>query len=182
MLNSRQEIFTPIKGFEDIYSISNLGTLRNSRKTMKTYRVNSGYLCAKLTKEGVRTSVLIHRLVALHFLKQLPGQSEVNHLNHEKTDNSVDNLEWVTTSQNKQHSLQCEWTVYNLPSKGIKLGKTSKFHNVLFDKNRQKWVGVVRHNSKNYFQKRFDTEEAAAIHVNWILDKLGLTDRPRNLV
>lgn len=182
VLNSRQEIFIPVKGFEGLYEISNLGRLRNARKIMKTYLINSGYPCAKLVKDGERTSVLIHRLVAQHFLNHIPGATEVNHKNQEKIDNSVDNLEWVTSVENKAHSYNNGWTVYNKPSTGIKLGKSSKFHNVLWDKARSKWVGVVRHQSKNHFAKRFDLETDAAQHVNWILDQLGLMDRSRNLV
>ncbi len=182
MLNPRQEVFVPIKGFEGLYEISNFGRLRNARKIMKTYQINSGYLAAKLVKEGVRTSVLIHRLVAEHFLSNPLNKPEVNHKSQEKTDNSVDNLEWVTSSENKAHSYSNGWTRYNEPSKGIKLGNTSKFHNVLWDKARQKWVGVVRHESKNHMQKRFDSEVEAARHVNMILDTLGLHDRPRNTV
>lgn len=182
MLNSRQETFRPIQGFEGLYEISNLGRLRNARKIMKTFLNNSGYSCAKLVKEGLRTNVLIHRLVAQHFLIPAAGATEVNHINQEKLDNSVDNLEWVTSAENKAHSLNNGWTAYNKPSTGKKLGKSSQFHNVLWDKDREKWIGVVRHQSKNYYAKRFDTELAAAHHVNWILDQLGLTDRPRNLV
>lgn len=182
MLNTIQEIFMPIQGFEGLYEISNYGRLRNARKVMKTYKINSGYDCAKLRKDGKVTSILIHRLVASHFIPNPYSKNEVNHINHEKSDNSVGNLEWVTTSENKAHSLNIGWTKYNEPSKGIKLGKTSKYHNVIWDKTRNKWVGVVRHQSKNHFAKRFDTEEAAALHVNWILDQLNLKDRPRNLV
>lgn len=182
MLNTRQEIFVPVTGFEGLYEISNYGRLRNARKIMKTYQINSGYPAAKIVKEGQRTSVLIHRLVAQHFLKPVAGKNEVNHINQEKTDNSVDNLEWMTSKENKAHSYANGWTEYNEPSKGIKIGKSSKFHNVLWDKNRNKWVGVVRHQKKNHFAKRFDSEVAAAQHVNWILDTLALHDRPRNPV
>lgn len=182
MLSSRQEVFKPIKGFEGLYEISNLGRLRNSRKIMKTFTINSGYQAAKLVKDGVRYSILIHRVVAQTFLDKPQDATEVNHKNQEKTDNSVDNLEWLTCSENKRHSLDNGWTTYNEPSKGIKLGKTSKFHNVLWDKAREKWVGVVRHQKKNWFAKRFDSEKDAAAHVNWILDQLNLIDRPRNLV
>ena len=182
MLNTRQEIFKPVKGFEGLYEISNYGRLRNMRKIMKMYRINSGYLAAKLVKEGQRTSVLIHRLVAQEFLPNPDAKKEVNHINQEKTDNSVDNLEWVSSQENKKHSYETGWTTYNTPSTGVKLGKSSKYHNVLWDNSRNKWVGAVRHNKKNHYQKRFDSEEAAALHVNWILDTLGLHDRPRNLV
>lgn len=182
MLNARQEIFVPINGFEGLYEISNYGRLRNARKIMKTYLINSGYVCAKLVKEDVRTSVLIHRLVAEHFIPNPANKAEVNHKNQEKADNSVDNLEWATSKENKAHSYTNGWTKYNEPSKGIKLGTSSKYHNVIWDSSRNKWVGVVRHEKKNHFPKRFALEVDAARHVNWILDTLGLTDRPKNLV
>lgn len=149
---------------------------------MKTYQINSGYSAAKLVKDGVRTAVLIHRLVAEHFIPNPLIKPEVNHKSQEKTDNSVDNLEWTTSEENKAHSRANGWNEYNVPTKGIKIGTSSKYHNVLWDASRQKWVGVVRHEKKNHFPKRFDLEVAAAQHVNWILDTLGLHDRPRNLV
>jgi hypothetical protein len=140
---------------------------------MKTYRINSGYAAAKLVKNGQRLSVLIHRVVAQHFIPNPAGKREVNHLNQEKADNSVDNLAWTTSQENKAHSHANGWTEYNEPSKGIKLGSTSKYHNVIWDKTRCKWVGVVRHQSKNHFPKRFEFEIDAARHVNWILNTLG---------
>ena len=182
MLNARQEYFVPIKGFEGLYEISNYGRLRNARKIMKTYQINSGYSAAKLVKDGARSSVLIHRLVAEHFLPNPLNKPEVNHKSQEKADNSVDNLEWVTSEENKAHSRANGWSEYNMPSKGIKIGKSSQYHNVVWDSSRQKWVGVVRHEKRNHFPKRFESEVAAAQHVNWILNTLGLHDRPRNPV
>ena len=58
----------------------------------------------------------------------------------------------------------------------------SKYHNVTYDKNRNKWVGQIRHEKKNWYMKRFNTEVEAALHVNWIIDKLELTDRPKNVI
>jgi hypothetical protein len=182
VLNARQEVFVPITGFEGLYKISNYGRLCNARKVMKTYTINSGYKAAKLVKNGQRTSVLIHRLVAEHFLSNPLQKPEVNHKNQEKADNLVDNLEWVTSEENKAHSRNNGWSEYNVPTKGIKIGKSSQYHNVLWDKTRNKWVGVVRHEKKNHFPKRFDSEMEAAKHVNWILNTLGLNDRPRNPV
>lgn len=149
---------------------------------MKTYTINSGYAAAKLVKDGVRTHVLIHRLVAEHFLPNPLNKAEVNHKSQEKTDNTVDNLEWATSQENKAHSYANGWTEYNMPSKGLKIGKSSKFHNVIWDKEREKWMAAVRHEKKNHHQKRFDLEIDAAKHVNWILETMGLNDRPKNLV
>ncbi len=182
VLNEEQEVFLPVKGFENLYQISNLGRVTNSRKILKTYQINNGYECLKLVKDGVRYSYLLHRLVAEHFIPNQFNKPEVNHIDGNKSNNKVSNLEWNTVSENRLHALKTGLKVYNEPSKGIKIGKGSKYFNVTWDKARNKWVGSVRHESKTHFQKRFESEEDAARHVNWIIDTLGLTDRPKNIV
>ena len=180
MLNTETGI--PVKGYENLYEVSNLGRVSNYRKVLKTYTLNSGYLAMKLVKDGGRKSVLLHRLVAEHFIPNPENKLEVNHINGDKTDNRVENLEWVTSSENKKHALNTGLKEYNIPTKGQKLGNSSQYHNVTWDKARSKWKAHIRHENKNWFPKRFDTELEAARHVNWILDELGLTDRPRNPV
>ena len=173
------EIFKPIKGFEDYYEISNKGRIHNKRKLIKTFINNSGYECIKLTVNKVRYNFTIHRLVALNFLSD--KKSEVNHLDGNKLNNSLDNLEWTTSSENKKHARKIGISIYNLPTKGLKKGKTSKYHNVCYDKSKNMWKACIRHNKKDYGFKRFKTEIQAAKHVNTIIDKYKL-DRPKNKV
>lgn len=182
MLNSQVEILKPVVGFEGLYQVSNLGYITNGRKTLKTYTINSGYQAVKLTKNGVRKSVLVHRIVAIHFVDNGEEKPEVNHIDGSKTNNRADNLEWVTSAENKEHARVSNLWSYNRPSTGVKLGKSSMYRNVIWDKVREKWIGVVRYDSRNHFPKRFDCEKDAALHVNWVLDTLGLKDRPRNNV
>ena len=182
MLNNNGEILKDLQGYEGIYKVSSLGYISNGRKRLKTYMNNAGYSCIKLVKNGIRQSVLEHRIVAQTFIPNPCNKAEVNHLDGNKSNNAVSNLEWVTSSENKKHALHTGLKVYNCPSKGIKLSKASKYHNVGFDKARNKWFGVIRIDGKNYGQKRFDTEEAAALHVNYLLDLHSITDRPRNIV
>lgn len=182
MLNSHIEVLVPVKGFEKLYQVSNMGYITNGRQVMKTYLNNNGYVCLKLVNEGKRTSVLLHRVVAEHFHPNPDNKPEVNHEDGDKLNCAASNLEWMTSAENKEHARRTGLSVYNKPSTGIKLGKSSRYHNVIWDKSREKWIGTVRHNSKNHFQKRFDDEVEAAKHVNWILDQLGLTDRVRNNV
>lgn len=182
MLNAQTEIFLPIPGYENIYQVSNLGYVTNGRKKLKTYTINSGYACLKLYKHGVKSSFLLHRLVAESFCPNPDNKPEVNHKDGDKLNCSATNLEWVTSSENKKHAKSTGLKVYNLPSKGKKLGKHSNYFNVTWDVSRNKWTATVRHNKKNHYSKRFDREEDAALHVNWILDTLGLCDRPRNVL
>lgn len=189
MLNDNNEIWKQVVGFEEFYEVSNKGQIRSFRtkRILKTYLINSGYKSIKFTVNNRRTSHLIHRLVATAFI---PNEDElanqVNHINGDKLDNSVDNLEWVTCSSNLKHAFEiglrtkesCK-TYVGLKHKN----PLSKYHNVSYDKSRSKWVAKVTHNGKNHFQKRFYNEIEAALHVNWIIDKLGLQEeRPKNII
>ena len=183
VLNVIQEEWKPIKGFEGLYEISNTGKFRNNRNELKLRKHNIGYSGLMLAKEGKKSYKLVHRVVAETFIPNPEQKREVNHIDGNKKNNLITNLEWVTSSENKQHALLIGITDYKHPPLGRKLSKCpSKYHNVAWDKDRKKWIGVVRHEKKDYFRKRFDTELEAAAHVNWILDKLQLYDRPRNKV
>lgn len=182
VLNTKQEIGQPLPGYENLYEISTFGRVSNYRKIMKTYKINSGYVCIKLHDTTGRKSFLLHRLVAETFLPNPDNKAEVNHIDGNKSNNRVDNLEWVTSAENKRHAFSTGLTVYNKPSTGKKLGNCSRFHNVSWDRTRNKWVSGIRVDRKNCHQKRFDCEIEAARHVNWIIDELGLTDRIKNIV
>ncbi|WP_202980718.1 HNH endonuclease [Alteromonas sp. RKMC-009] len=184
MLNVKQvkETGMPIPGYENLYEVSSLGRVSNYRKIMKTYSINSGYQAVKLSKDGKKKSFLVHRLIATAFVPNPENKPVVNHIDGNKLNNAASNLEWVTTAENLQHARDTGLKTYNNPSTGLKLGTKSKYRNVTWDKSKNKWQAVVRHNGKNHFLKRFDSEEDAALHVNWILDQLQLHDRPRNIV
>ena len=186
MLNNDIEEWRSIKGYEDIYWVSSTGLVKNSRKVLRPFINNSGYRCIDLTREGVRKKFLVHRLVAETFLENVDNLSEVNHIDEDKLNNNVVNLEWVTSSYNKRYSMASGAydAIYKTRNS---LGKkhvstASIYHNVGWDRFKRKWVGGVRHRGKNYFQRRFDSEVDAALHVNWIIDHLELTDRPKNII
>ncbi len=188
VLNYNNEVWKPINGFEKIYEVSDFGRVRNTRgKILRTYRLNSGYEAIKFTVLAKRSSHLVHRLVACAFISNPEGLKEVNHVDENKCNNFATNLQWVTSSQNKQHSMK-SGTYAKIFAMKNSLGKKhlpenwSEYHNVTFHASRNKWAATVRVDGKNRFQKRFDTEVEAALHVNWIIDELGLTDRPKNVI
>lgn len=89
------------------YEVSNLGNVRNKKtlKVLKGRLSKSGYyqVSIKIDKTGNFTNRYIHRLVAEHWIKNPENKREVNHIDGNKTNNTVDNLEWVTSSENQQH-------------------------------------------------------------------------------
>lgn len=181
------ELWKPIDGFESIYWVSNKGRVCNNRKVMLTYRNNSGYLCIDFTVNRQKTKNLVHRLVAKHFCSNPKDYPEVNHIDENKDNNADENLEWCTRSHNKQHSMATGtydkiYTQKNTLGKKHKKNTASKYHNVSYDRRRDRWVAVVIHEKKKYGFKRFHTEEEAALHVNSILDTYGFTDRPKNII
>lgn len=182
MLNSIEIKWSDVQEFPNLYKVSTLGTVASYRKTLSINILNSGYQSVQFKVDGKNINRLVHRLVANAFIPNIENKKEVNHIDGNKLNNIVTNLEWVTSSENKIHARDTGLKIYNNPTKGIKLSNKSKYYNVGFDNNRKLWRATVRHEGVNYFQKRFKTEEEAALHVNWILDELQLFDRPRNIL
>lgn len=94
-----------IEGFEN-YFITEDGKLWSNYfcKFITPYISKKGYYCVKLHQHGKRLSTTIHRLVAISYIDNPENKSQVNHINGDKLDNRIENLEWVTSSENQYHA------------------------------------------------------------------------------
>lgn len=103
-----KEEWKPIKGYEDKYAISNFGRVKSlkprykDRDILKTSSDGFGYLRCDLSNP--RKTVKIHRLVAEAFIPNPYNKPTVNHIDGDKTNNRVDNLEWNTVHENNLHA------------------------------------------------------------------------------
>ena len=98
------ETWAKIKGFEN-YEVSESGFVRNTitGKVLKPTLNTWGYPSITLCADGKRKYVPVHRLVAVTFIPNPEGLPEVNHLDENKTNNAVWNLEWTTKKANINH-------------------------------------------------------------------------------
>ena len=130
------EIWKNIKGYEGLYQISNLGNVRSVpriidsqfkgkpikrevyEKILKKSSTKFGYDYVCLSKDGKTKKYKIHRLVGEHFIPNLENKRTINHIDGNKHNNTVENLEWATYKENQQHAIRTGlWNKEYLKSK-----------------------------------------------------------------
>ena len=113
-----QEIWKDIKNYEGLYQVSNFGnikslTFKNKQGTYKRELIlkkalgKNGYHKVILQKDRNRKTVSVHRLVAEAFIPNPENKKCVNHLDCNRTNNRIDNLEWCTHSENVRYGVKC---------------------------------------------------------------------------
>lgn len=121
-----KEIWKDIFGYEGLYQVSNLGNVRSLDRavwcspsaTRGSYKMKvkgrtlnfsksvDGYLRVPLSKNSKTATTRVNRLVALHFIPNPGMLDQVNHIDGDKTNNCVDNLEWCTQIENARHAVE----------------------------------------------------------------------------
>ena len=118
-MSENNEIWKPVVGWEDQYMVSSLGRVKSLERVVKFGRatrvikekilkqIKPGtceYFQVNLSKNGKQNWVLVHRLVATHFIPNPDNLPYVNHKDEDKDNNCAENLEWCTPSYNNSYN------------------------------------------------------------------------------
>lgn len=98
VISRDKEEWKIVKGYEGLYVVSNTGRVSSKNGIMTQYDDTHGYMGVNLSKKSKHKVGKVHRLVATAFISNPENKSTVNHLNGNKKDNSIENLEWATLS------------------------------------------------------------------------------------
>lgn len=158
------EVWKEIKGYEGLYKVSNLGRVisceriiyylnsdkirRLQKEKIMSFGSGNGYYIVTLYNNGKAKKYYVHQLVAMAFLNHNPNKYElvIDHINNNKLDNNVNNLQVITHSNNIR--------------KGIKRkdAKTSKYKGVYLSSRSGKYISSIRINNKTIQLGTFKTE------------------------
>lgn len=149
-------------GYEGLYEVSNKGNVRNVRRNtlLKLSKTNYGYIQVHLYKNGIRTGLRVHRLVAEAFIPNPDNLPQVNHKDEDKTNNNVTNLEWCTVKYNTNYGHRTENAINTRVKNGyadpdfIGFGLNEKdymkeYNRIYYEMNREK----SNEYSKRYYQE-----------------------------
>lgn len=164
------EIWKDIEGYEG-YQISNMGNVKSlgndkakKEKILKPAKHRCGYLKVNLCKQGKTKTHLIHRLVALHFIQNPNNLPFINHRDEDKTNNAVQNLEWVTPKQNINYGTRNQRVAEKL-SKQVLCVETNKIYPSVNEVERQ--LGFSNGNIVNVCKGKFKT--AYGFHWKYVI-------------
>lgn len=188
------EIWIDIKGYEGLYQVSSLGRVKSLTRIIKhsegflrtikgriiklqQNNFRSGYYEVSLHKDGTEKRFRINVLVAKSFIPNPENKPQVNHKNGDKSDNSVDNLEWSTDIENKRHGWENGLYTNNHRKKKIICNETEEEYESVTDASRKipcdrKYL-TLHLNGKNkavkgntysyYYEEEYDVEDSEQI-------------------
>ena len=100
-----KEEWKDVIGYEGLYQVSTLGRVYSKKTNLYLVQMSKrGYMAVNLYFNRKMSTRTVHRLVALAFIPNPENKPQVNHIDYDRTNNKLSNLEWVTVQENSDHS------------------------------------------------------------------------------
>lgn len=181
-----KETWKDIPGYEGYYKVSDKGRVLslvgwNGHKYVKRKRIVKGWVQAtdstgsykrrvvRLVKNGKKREVKIHRLVADAFMENKDGKPEVNHIDGNPLNNHLENLEWVTSGENKEHAWRTGLrgpSIYDFEEELIKDYKNGAISTELEKKYKSNWVTIRKLLKENGVEIISRSERATIYNID----------------
>jgi hypothetical protein len=141
----KNEIWVKTNEYDYDYCFSNMGRIKLGNKIIKQYLDRNFYCLSVLKTNGKPKLFRIHRVIAKCFIENKDNKPQINHINSNPNDNRIENLEWVSNSENNIH-------------KFLNKNKSSIYVGVTFCKREKKWLGQIQINKKKIHIGYFNSE------------------------
>ncbi len=149
-----------VSGYDN-YEVSSHGRVRNNKtsRMMKRILNKEGYYCVWLSKDNMKTTFRVHRLVGFAFLEKKDEHSEVDHIDRNRSNNMLDNLRWATKSDNQRNASK-------------RKDNTSGLAGVHYQKDKCKWVarwfvGTTGRKTKSFSVSKYGEDQAKQLAINY---------------
>lgn len=130
----QSELWMDIDGFEGFYQVSSEGRVKSFQQNTITGRLlkpktdKDGYKEVCLHKDGHQYMRKVHRLVGIAFIDNPNNLPMINHIDEDKSNNNIDNLEWVTPKENCNHGTAIERMISTKGSRPFRCIETGKIY------------------------------------------------------
>lgn len=149
------------KSFNDFIEVSNQGKIKSHGNLIKGEICKNGYVRIHVSHDGKQFKFFVHRLVAQTFIPNPNNKPCVNHINGDKTNNCVDNLEWCTYSENNKHSYKT-----NLRNSKGENNPIHKLTNNQVCEIRKKYQkGKHNGNNANFLSKKYNVSPKTILDI-----------------
>lgn len=152
------EEWRAVPGYEGLYEVSNIGNVRNVRRNtlLRLQKTNNGYIRVVLSKNRIKTGFQVHRLVCQAFIENPDNLPQVNHIDEDKSNNRVENLEWCTAKYNNNYGSRKDKVRDTKIKNGYYTGLSKEEYRKKYrDKNKEK----IREKQRGYMRKYYENNK-----------------------